>query len=386
MNPHFDTPLPLPVELEHAFRRAAGAGNLVGALKELWPWLAQEAGAPRGSDHYSLRQMMTRAYTAYYGPANAMKLPAILSEMEWAGLPLPSGDVRLLDVGCGPGTAAAGAAWWWGERGVKVSATGLDWSAEFLSLATAVLSALGARLQTQRGDWSKVGELQRVVKESRPQVVVASNALNEVRRGPGELASLWAGVLTELAVLSKRDKGPHYLILLEPGNRDAYRRLLQLRKALLEGALLPPGVSLTLPCLDHRPCGALADPKDWCHEEVPVVLPAWHEELGRGAGLFKESLIFSYLVFAVLPDGVPAGFPVGAARVVSQRMEEKGLMKCYVCTASNGKRLARVLNSRRTEQNEALAVCRRGEVFTTLELGEKGDAFVAMRSSKKNKA
>jgi ribosomal protein RSM22 (predicted rRNA methylase) len=315
--------------------------------------------------------MMARAYGAYYGPANVLKVPAILGEMAHFGLPLPTADVRLLDVGCGPATASAGAAWWWKERGVAVSTTGLDWSAEFLSLGSAVMGALGARFQTKKADWSQAGVLVSAVKESRPHIVVASNALNEVRREPADLAALWTEVLADLALNTKRDKEPRYLILLEPGSRDASRRLLQMRSALLDK--MPAGAALVLPCLDARPCGALVDAKDWCHEDVAVTMPAWHEELGKAAGLFKESLIFSYLVFAVLPEGVPAAFPTGGSRVVSQRMEEKGLTKCFVCTASQGKRQARVLNARRSPENETLATCHRGQVFTTLELSEKGD-------------
>jgi hypothetical protein len=115
----------------------------------------------------------------------------------------------------------------------------------------------------------------------------------------------------------------------------------------------------------------LANPKDWCHEEVACAFPAWLNDLGSEAGLHKESLLFSYALLRI--GGEPAKLPE-TARVVSQRLERKGQVECWLCTAE-GKRFARAQRSKAADS--PLFQASRGDLWADWELGEKGDLLAA---------
>jgi hypothetical protein len=88
------------------------------------------------------------------------------------------------------------------------------------------------------------------------------------------------------------------IILVEPALKQQSRRLLEFRRELL--ALQSQGkgkdFQILLPCLGDQACGALADPDDWCHEEVFWSRPSYLKRVDQLAGLDRRSLAFSYLV------------------------------------------------------------------------------------------
>jgi hypothetical protein len=197
------------------------------------------------------------------------------------------------------------------------------------------------------------------------------NSVGEMAPSPDERAIWLKEVVDELSTCAQVDGKPRWLILVEPGSRFASRELLRLR----DGLRARSDVRVWLPCLSARPCGALAKPDDWCHEEISVEFPKLLNDLGAAAGLRKEAVIFSYLVCSIgLHPQTPASWPGGGQRVVSQVMREKGLDQCFLC-AEAGKVKARVLHSRRTAENEAFARTARGRVYENVELSEKGDVL-----------
>jgi hypothetical protein len=114
----------------------------------------------------------------------------------------------------------------------------------------------------------------------------------------------------------------------------------------------------------------LANPKDWCHEEVACRFPEWLNEIGAAAGMRKESILFSY---ALIEAGGRALAPYW--RVVSQRLERKGQVECWLCTPE-GKKFARAQRSK-AEKNSPLFTARRGDLWRDVSLGEKGDLLAA---------
>lgn len=403
-----------PEPLERALRGHFWAGRtptarelgvLQRALGQLWPLLAKDRGqvAPPErtlgrrdpewaqssrdnydvSGHYSGLGALTDAYAAYYLPANALKLSLVLEEAFLFGLPLTAtgGEgLRWMDVGSGPGTAFWGLAWWAAQRGVDFGFLGLEQSNAFLKIAASLSSELlsepllrkhARSVRWERFKHGKPGSqsLLDLVRSLEPQVLSMMNSVGELMPDLAARGHSLEELVAELARASSKDGKPRWLVVVEPGSRAASRELLELREKLraLES------VRVWLPCLDARPCGALARPEDWCHEEAAMVFPDWMNELGAGAGLRKEAMLFSYLVLSVgrHPEPPPR-WPSSGARVVSQTMREKGLTQCFLCTQA-GKRKARVLNSRVTERNEAFTRAVRGQVFDSVELGEKGD-------------
>ena len=152
------------------------------------------------------------------------------------------------------------------------------------------------------------------------------------------------------------------------GPRKTGRELLGLREALREAT----HARILLPCLDARPCGALALSKDWCHEEVGCEFPDWLNQLGAHAGIRKEALIFSYILIALGPVRLPETWPTSGARMVSQRLEHKGLTECWFCTPG-GKQRLRFSHAVQKKREIPLALPNRGELYAKIQVSEKGE-------------
>jgi hypothetical protein len=275
-----------------------------------------------------------------------------------------------LDFGTGPGTAYWGLAWWAAQRGRSLKFTGWDQS----SLFTDIASRLTARAPfPTRANFMAGGKEDAIALARRLQPTHVSfvNSVAEIYPSPAKRLEACRTILRVLGDASAKDGKPRYLLIIEPGSRESSRELAELKDAL--------GMPVMLPCLGARACGALAKPTDWCHEEVACQFPEWLNEMGAASGLRKESMLFSY---ALIPVGTSAA--VDGARVVSQRLERKGQVECWLCT-SEGKKFARVQRSKApADANLILEACR-GDIFSSISLGEKGDLETGTLRSAKEK-
>ncbi len=334
------------------------------ALRRLWPRLAKGRGqAQDGEQHYSFRRDEADAYAAYYLPANCLKVALILEESFLAGTdPFPGEEASWLDFGTGPGTAYWGLAWWCARRGKRARFTGWDQSPVFQALARDLVA--GSPFPTQASFLAGKGDPLELVRKNRPTHVSFVNSLAEIYPEPSRRLEETAKMLRELSALENADGRERFLLIAEPGSRESSRELAELKDKLQSsrhGRVL-------FPCLDARACGALVDPRDWCHEETACDFPAWLNELGAGAGLRKESMIFSYAFIRAAAPLEP-GSPL---RMVSQRMERKGQVECRLCTAA-GKKPARVQRSKAHANNEFFLSSARGDLWKCMKLGEKND-------------
>lgn len=335
-------------------------------MKALWPRLAKERGiVAEGEKHYSFRREEAEAYAAYYLPANALKPALILEEAFLLQQNVIEDSARWLDVGTGPGTAYWGAAWWCHRRGKKLEFTGWDQSAVFAEIAGNL--ARGAPFGMRAKFLSPSGKEQAweaVLRREQPTHLSFMNSIAEIYPDLGARKKAVAQLLTTLRGFGKADGKKRYLLIVEPGSRENSRELAELKDFLQEQKL----GRVLFPCLDARPCGALRDPRDWCHEEASCQFPDWVNEIGASVGLRKEALLFSYALISTEEPQAPSEI----GRVVSQRMERKGQVECRVCLPE-GKRPARVQRSKATPQNEFVLELGRGDLWRHLALGEKGD-------------
>lgn len=336
------------------------------SLRILWEELAKHRGFAREEGHYSFRRDMAEAYAAYYLPANALKPALVLEEAFLSGCDFLPEQSLWLDLGAGPGTAYWGLAWWAERRRKKIRYVGWEQSPQFTQLASRLASAapFGSKAEFRLSDKKQKKHWLEVVRELSPTHVSFMNSVAEIFPDPAIRKNAIDEILSVLRAQTARDGKARYLLLVEPGSRESARELASLKDELSQKA------AVLLPCLDERGCGALADPKDWCHEEASCDFPDWVNELGSSAGLRKESLLFSYALLAA--DRNSKHPLAGLSRVVSQRLERKGQVECHLCM-KEGKRKARVQRSKATDANEFFLTAIRGDLLRDLKLGDKGD-------------
>jgi len=349
------------------------------------------------------------AYLAYFLPSNFLKIKAVLDEI-WLHpnvKELFPERLRILDLGCGPGTQLLGCLDFFSQQlrppertecvGVDSLESNLQDARYLFDRLAAELSANVAEtdprpervqlpyeallietrrdrtrwtLETYRGDVSRPLKL----KDTSPfDLIVMGNVLNELFPGDEQRIEKRS---RRIAALIHDWLAPNgFLILMEPALRETSRELLRVRDCLLD--MLP--LTVYSPCVHSRPCPAVAPgcASDWCHEDRAWQTPPWIRRIDERSGLRKNSLKYSYVVFnrmglsirdAAL-DVVPSDqqdLPVDNQvwRVVSETLEERGKAAVYLCGAEGRFRVTR-LNKHASRSNEDFSLLDRGQVVST---------------------
>jgi SAM-dependent methyltransferase len=285
-------------------------------------------GSPRDNVPYMRDTSLRHAYFAYYATANMLKLSVPLDELACSPtFPAWSrASLSVLDVGCGTGTSLLGLLAWMESRGHQCDALayhGMDVAPEaaafLLRLHPHLQHILPERVLTVTADVSDLASSDAPLTPH--NLIILSNVLNELReRDPARLSD-W---------LRKRLAADGAVIVIEPALRETSRVLLQLRDALL-----PMGWTVYAPCFRQAACPALDDLRDWCHHDLPWERPSWMKSVDDRIGHVKLSLKFSYLVLNLTGDTLQAHLrPDGSLhRVVSERFDEKGRTRCFLCGA-----------------------------------------------------
>jgi ribosomal protein RSM22 (predicted rRNA methylase) len=298
------------------------------------------------------------AYVTYFLPANYNKLHAVFDEMRplveaqlnpdrpetKTGRPL----FRVLDLGAGPGTMTLAAM----EYLVRLSPeqefefVAVDSNREMLSWCRRIfydfVRRLGlneARINLRIVAASFLQFLHSLATEAEFEkafdVIVMANAWSEL------VDATEAGLETEVGWIERLLNHLSHdgsLVLIEPALRETSRRLHHLRDAVLERV---PVVNVFAPCVHSCscPCVAAGNEKDWCHDEFEWSPTEEITSIDRLIGNRKDALKFSYLVLRkdgknVLHVRGPSdttGTASACWRVVSERMEEKGKKRVFLC-------------------------------------------------------
>jgi ribosomal protein RSM22 (predicted rRNA methylase) len=200
-----------------------------------------------------------------------------------------------------------------------------------------------ARVTTERGDVTAA----QFAAES-ADLVVAGGLLNE-------LDAAAARELVRRAVSALAPGGA--AILIEPALRETTRALHHLRDWVIDEGI----AHVFAPCTRRlAPCPALADDRDWCHEDRPTNLPERAARLAAATGLRTHGLKFAYLVLRA--DEAPRLAEDGALRVVSQPSKQKGRRELFAC-GDDGRLRLRLLRKNRGPDNRAFERARRGDVL-----------------------
>lgn len=147
------------------------------------------------------------------------------------------------------------------------------------------------------------------------------------------------------------------LVVMEPALRTTTRELLEVRDRLVDR-----GFAVRAPCLFQGHCPALERDVDWCHGERPWTPPAPLAEIIQAAGLHKEALKMSYVVFAPRGEAAPVPPEGRLFRVVSEALGGKSRVRVMGCGPEGRVPIARGDNAH-TPDNEPFARARRGDVL-----------------------
>jgi SAM-dependent methyltransferase len=332
---HGDRVLRVPAPLLEAVARVDRKA-LVRGVKALNEGLTRDRESFLGGA-YLKDPALRAAYAAYYLCVNAPKLLPILDELQARGALPARRPLRMLDLGGGPGTAAAAVACW---AGGALDVVCTDLLAENVRDAERLLRALGATARGQIVDLTKP----LAVAGAPFDLVVMANVVNEID------AAHDPRLAAEVRALLAPDG---VLVVLEPAAREPSRRALAFRDRLVAS-----GWGIALPCTHAAACPALAE-GDWCHGSWRFERPDFVREVDEAVGTRRESLKATY--FAALPAG-PAAADPALVRVVSERFDPKGLSRAIVCGAA-GRATLELRNRDRTDGNAAFADAARHDLL-----------------------
>jgi ribosomal protein RSM22 (predicted rRNA methylase) len=207
----------------------------------------------------------------------------------------------LFDVGAGPGTATWAASETWPT--LQDFAL-LDANRALHDLAMK-LSGHSKRLQ---GMAYRLGDVRATLANAEPaDLVTASYVVNEMDEGAQR-------TLAELMWSKTRDT----LLVVEPGTRAGYARIIALRTQLIAS-----GAHVAAPCPHDRAC-PLRSP-DWCHFSQRLPRSQAHRQI-KGAELPFEDERFSYVALTRAPL---ASRP---SRVLAQPVLNKVEITAKLCT------------------------------------------------------
>ncbi len=355
----------MKLPLSHAQLKTLAAN--VTRLSEL---LTRERG--RLPAAYLKDKGLREAYVAYYLPLNRRKIQAPLAEI--ALHPenrFGNETLRVLDLGCGPGTAMLGVMEFFAARKKRphLALTAVDHVAENLKMAEELfttfksMSNLDVSLKTVRSDIEQIQYLQETIFN----LIIFSNVLNEMFIHDADRIVKRTNLVTQYLNRFLADDGS--CIIIEPALRETSRELLAVREGLLK-----QGFQIYSPCLCHAQCAALANPKDWCHEDMAWDPTDTIQELDNLTGLRKDSLKFSYLIMRKDSQSLAGMYGVNAFRVVSEPLVSKGKREFYICGEA-GRRLITRLDKDLVARNKPFGSLQRGDVVRFEHLVDEGRRY-----------
>lgn len=286
------------------------------------------------------------ARTLFFTVADAAKVAIPIAELRGRGLldTLPT-PLRVLDVGAGMGAMTLGLAAALPDCALDVTAVDRDPSALAIFEHAARVLPVRLALRTLACDALARGYAGEF------DVILLGTVLNELPRE--QQLPLLVRLLTQHLAFGGA------AIVIEPALRETARALHELRDALLQAGI----AHVFAPCTrTAAPCPALADARDWCHEDRPFAPPPRLAMLSRRTSLRQGGLKFAYLTLRRQPGSlISTAKPARSLRVVSDALDQKGVLARMVCD-DEGRRLMRVLKRDRTDENRALGDTRRGDV------------------------
>ena len=254
-----------------------------------------------GAADYWTSDSLLRGYDATFARRIAWKWHWVLKELDRVGWTPPAGPV--FDYGCGTGVAVREVA---AKYGPFAEVALHDRSPRALKFAT----------EAMRREFPSTTVTPRAPESC--GLLIVSHVLTELDD---------AGTAALLQEANKAEA----VIFVEPGTRDASRKLISLREKLVES------FHPVAPCVHRAACGILSadNERHWCHffatPPNAVFTDSNWVHFGKIMGIDLRSLPLSFLV---LDRRGPAALPPGAVRVLGGPRTYKGHLLLQGCDAS----------------------------------------------------
>lgn len=289
------------------------------------------------------------AYLLFYWPIS-------YAQARHALRALTSRPRSALDLGSGPGPMAFAAL----DAGAR-EVTAADRSAPALELACKLAAARGEPLSVRV--WRAANQ---PLPEGSFDLVAGSHLLNELWIGQPDALARRAGLIER--AFERLAPGGRALIL-EPALRETSRDMLGVRDLLLARGIAPLS-----PCLYRGACPALVKESDWCHAEVPWEPPRLVADLARAAGLHKESLKMTALLFGREAEAPALPGEANLFRIVSEPLASKGRQRFMGC-GPRGRVGLSLQTKHLSASNRRFARLQRGDLVRIEGYEEKGDGL-----------
>jgi len=293
------------------------------------------------------------AYLLFYWPISYLQARGVLSE-------LPRRPRSVLDLGSGPAPVALAAL----DAGAA-EVLAADRSTRALAVARTLAVEAGEPIAVREWDPQRRGDLAGLSHGRSFDLVTLGHGVNELFQGEG--AATRRAALLEEALGLVAPGGS--LVVIEPALRDTSRALLEVRDLLVAR-----GIAVRAPCLFRGGCPALVRPTDWCHAERPIDPPPLVDEIGRRAGLRKESVKMSYLVLAPKGEGWREPPPGRIFRIVSEPLPSKGRLRYMGCGPEGRMGLA-LQEKDVTPRNRSFEKLLRGDMVEITGVEPRGDGL-----------
>lgn len=246
----------------------------ISAIKEIsTSYLSHTVGSTLPSPVRDTRA--AEAYALYYSVINAAKILHLLPLLSFT-----TGEVSVLDVGCGPGTAGLALL---STLTNSMQLTCVEHSPPMRAVAERLLSRYRGA-----GSLSQLKMLSALPHKAKDvyDLVIAANVLAELDSEEGERT---------IHQLAQRVAPGGYLLVIEPGQQLHTRRLMHLRDTILahDAEIIP-----LFPCLRADSCPMLsASETDWCHGSIEWEQPRLNAHLDDLLSFNKHRIKYSAFLF-----------------------------------------------------------------------------------------
>lgn len=317
------------------------------ARHELAPFLAEissisqsyvshSVGSSLASPIRSLRS--AEGYALYYTPINAAKVLHLIPQLR-----LPADKLRVLDLGCGPGTAGLALL---SSLPHAIDLTCVESSPHMRTIAQKLLSTFQGRGRLER--LKLLPSLPTTITE-RFDLIIAANVLAELDTKEGE----------DTAVSLSRNLTDHgYLMLIEPGQQLHTRRLMTLRDIVIASN---PEITPIFPCLRRDACPMLRNSEsDWCHGTIEWKQPRLNAHLDDLLSFNKHRIKYSAMI---LKRGGHLG---NGIRVLTPPSKSRTGVEALIC----GREIYGVVRIRKGTRSDNNRALEKADVFDRLLVSE----------------